>query len=98
MYCASWAFTPARGPEPVDKVNRLSRTCTHVLEGMQPAASHSLCSHACGLSSVFSDAHVAGKNRLDLIPSPAGDGTLRGSCTTSDTVAPFWQTKTASGS
>ena len=26
------------GPEPVDKVDRLSRTCKHVLEGLQAAA------------------------------------------------------------
>ena len=40
-------------------------------------------SHACGLSRVFSEAHVPGKNRLNLIPSSADDGTLRGSCTKS---------------
>ena len=77
--------------EPVDKVDRLSRTCKHVLEGLQPAASHSLCSHACGLSSVFSDAHVAGKNRFHFLPSSADDGTLRGSCTRSDAFALFRQ-------
>ena len=31
----------------------------------------------------FSEAHVPGKNRLNLIPSSADDGTLRGSCTKS---------------
>ncbi len=58
---------------------------------MQAAASHSLRSHVCGLSSVFSEAHVPGKNRLYLIPSSADDGTLRGSCTKSDVYALFRQ-------
>ena len=122
---------PFGGPfgEPVDKVDRLSRTCKHVLEGLQPAASHfvgaksallrfrlaaktplrslapplpnkpaslgfvwvPIDSHACGLSSVFSDAHVAGKNRFHFLPSSADDGTLRGSCTRSDAFALFRQ-------
>ena len=38
-------------------------------------------SHACRPRSVFSEAHVPGKNKLNLIPSSADDGTLRGSCT-----------------
>ena len=41
-------------------------------------------SHVCGLSSVFSEAHVPGKNRSNLIPSSADDGTLRGSYTKSE--------------
>ena len=70
----------SRDFEPVDKVDRLSQKCKHFFEEMQAAASHSLRSHVCGLSRVFSDAHVAVKNRSDLIPSSADDGTLRGSC------------------
>ena len=38
-------------------------------------------SHACRPRSVFSEAHVPGKNKFNLIPSSADDGTLRGSCT-----------------
>ena len=57
---------------------RLSQKCKHFFEEMQPAASHSLRSHACRLSSIFSKAHVLGKNKFHLIPSSADDGTLRG--------------------
>lgn len=88
----NFELTQGVSSEPVDKVDRLSRTCKHVLEGMQPAASHSLCSHACRLSSVFSDAHVAGKNRFHFFPSSADDGTLRGSCIISDVFTLFRQT------
>ena len=48
-------------------------------------------SHACRLSRVFSEAHVPGKNRLNLIPSSADDGTLRGSCTKSEVFLLFRQ-------
>ena len=54
------------GPEAVDKVDSLSQKCKHFFEEMQAAASHGAAflaaPHVCGLSSVFSDAHVAGKN------------------------------------
>ena len=56
------------GPEAVDKVDSLSQKCKHFFEEMQAAASHGAAflaaPHVCGLSSVFSDAHVAGKNNL----------------------------------
>ena len=90
-FCESPGGRSLRALEPVDKVDRLSRTCKHVLEGLQPAASHSLCSHACRLSSVFSEAHVPGKNRFYFIPSSADDGTLRGSCTKSEAFLLFRQ-------
>ena len=67
--------------EPVDKVDRLSQKCKHFFEELQAAASHSLRSHVCGLSRVFSDAHVAGKTDWHFIPSSSDDGTLRGSYT-----------------
>ncbi|MCC2259749.1 hypothetical protein LKD74_17525, partial [Intestinimonas sp. CLA-AA-H199] len=73
----------------------LSQKCKHFFEGMQAAAAHGaaegIAPHVCGLSSVFSDAHVAGKNRFDLIPSSADVGTLRGSCTKSKTFLLFRQ-------
>ena len=47
--------------------------------------------HACGLRSVFSEAHVPGKNRFNLIPSSADDGTLRGSCRKSSAYVLFRQ-------
>ena len=54
--------------EAVDKVDSLSQKCKHFFEEMQAAASHGAAflaaPHVCGLSSVFSDAHVAGKNNL----------------------------------
>ena len=52
-------------------------------------------SHVCGLSRVFSDAHVAGKNKFDLIPSSSDDGTLRGSCTRFQAFLLFRQAETA---
>ena len=54
--------------EAVDKVDSLSQKCKHFFEEMQAAASHGAAflaaPHVCGLSRVFSDAHVAGKNNL----------------------------------
>ena len=54
--------------EAVDKVDSLSQKCKHFFEEMQAAASHGAAfpaaPHVCGLSSVFFDAHVAGKNNL----------------------------------
>ena len=51
--------------EPVDKVDRLSQKCKQFFEGMQAAAAHGAAEetapHVCGLSSVFSAAHVAEK-------------------------------------
>ena len=56
--------------EAVDFVVSLSQKCKYFFEEMQAAASHGAAEHAaphvCGLSSVFSDAHVAGKNRSEL--------------------------------
>ncbi|MCC2259754.1 hypothetical protein AAAT94_00450, partial [Intestinimonas aquisgranensis] len=79
----------APAAEPVDFVDRLSQKCKHFFEGMQPAASHSLRSHACRLKRVFSEAHVPGKNGLNFIPSSADDGTLRGSCQKSSAYVLF---------
>ena len=56
----------SRGVEADDYVDSLSQKCKHFFEEMQAAASHSLRSHVCGLSSVFSESHVPGKNRLAL--------------------------------
>ena len=53
-------------PAAPDMGDRRSRACRHALEGPQPAASHSLRSHACRLSSVFSEAHVPGKNKTSF--------------------------------
>ncbi|MBS1402953.1 MAG: hypothetical protein HPZ79_08230 [Oscillospiraceae bacterium] len=44
---------------------------------MQPAAAHALRSHVCGLSSIFSTAHVAGKNHWISFRRSGGE-TLRG--------------------
>ena len=52
-------------------------------------------SHACSLRSVFPEAHVPGKNRLDLIPSSADDGTLRGSFTKPEAFLLFRQAETS---
>lgn len=47
--------------------------------------------HTCGLSSIFSKAHVLGKNKFHLIPSSADDETLRGSRTKSEAFPLFRQ-------
>jgi hypothetical protein len=39
---------------------------SHFFDGMRPAAAHSLRSHVCGPSRVFSDVHAAEKNEFDF--------------------------------
>jgi hypothetical protein len=57
----------------LSKVQALSRI-------FQPAASHSLRSHVCSLSSIFPDAHVIVKNNIQLYFAASlqnsADGTL----------------------
>ncbi|MCI7474153.1 MAG: hypothetical protein MSB10_10860, partial [Clostridiales bacterium] len=56
----------------VEKARHASQKCKHFFEGMQPAASHAQSAHACGLGSVFSKAHVLGKNSFLLCFAACG--------------------------
>ena len=53
-------------PQPVEKLRHASQKCKHFFEGMQAAARTRFRSHTCGLGSVFSDVHAAGKHDLTL--------------------------------
>ena len=44
----------------------LLEKCKHFFEGMQASARTRFRSHTCGLGSVFSDVHAAGKHDLTL--------------------------------
>ena len=48
----------------VEKLRHASQKCKHFFEGMQAAARTRFRSHTCGLGSVFSDVHAAGKHDL----------------------------------
>ena len=50
----------------VGKLRHASQKCKHFFEGMQAAARTRFRSHTCGLGSVFSDVHAAGKHDLTL--------------------------------
>ena len=53
-------------PQRVEKLRHASQKCKHFFEGMQAAARTRFRSHTCGLGSVFSDVHAAGKHDLTL--------------------------------
>ena len=50
----------------VERLRHVSQKCRHFFEGMQAAARTRFRSHTCGLGSVFSDVHAAGKHDLTL--------------------------------
>ena len=54
------------GVQRVEKLRHASQKCRHFFEGMQAAARTRFRSHTCGLGSVFSDVHAAGKHDLTL--------------------------------